>query len=171
MAYTYVKIASVIASSGTAASLDFTSIPQGYTDLKLVASLRGTTGAQAYATCQITINGSGANILVKALYASAGSGAGASVSATSNAFEVSGVNATTSTFGLVEAYFPNYTSSNYKLAQIDSGQENNTTASYTQTMSSLWSQTTAINQLTIASSGFGPLAQYSSATLYGIKNS
>ncbi len=171
MAYTYEKIASAIASSGTASSLDFASIPQRYTDLKLVASLRGTTGAQAYATCQITINGSGANITVKALYAGAGTGSALSASGTSNAFEVSGVNATASTFGTVEAYFPNYTSSNYKSVSVDSNQENNTTASYLQLMASLWSQGTAINQLTIASSGFGPLAQYSSATLYGIKNS
>jgi hypothetical protein len=170
MAYTYEKIASVIASSGTASSLDFASIPQRYTDLKLVASLRGTTGAQAYATCQITINGSGANITGKQLYGG-GSGSGSSANATSIAFEVSGVNATASTFGTVEAYFPNYTSSNYKSVSVDSNQENNTTASYAQIMASLWSQGTAINQLTIASSGFGPLAQYSSATLYGIRNS
>ena len=170
MPNTYVKIATITASGGTAASLDFTSIPSTYTDLKLVASLRGTSGAQAYATCQITVNGSSANLTQKQLYG-AGSGAPSSASGTSIAFEVSGVNATASTFGIVEAYFPNYSSANNKAMSVDSCMETNATNAYIQIMVGLWSQGTAINQLTIASSGFGPLAQYSSATLYGIKNS
>jgi hypothetical protein len=169
MPNTYVKIATITASGGTAASLDFASIPSTYTDLKLVASLRGTTGAQAYATCQITVNGSSANLTAKQLYS--GGSSAASASATAIAFEVSGVNATASTFGIVEAYFPNYASANNKAMSVDSCMETNGANAYTQIMAGLWSQSTAINQLTIASSGFGPLAQYSSATLYGILKS
>ena len=77
---------------------------------------------------------------------------------------------TANTFGNNLLYFPNYAGSTNKSFYTDSVSENNATTSFLIMNSYLWSQTTAINQITLTPGG-GNFAQYSSASLYGIKNS
>ena len=79
-------------------------------------------------------------------------------------------NNTASTFGNLQIYIPNYAGSNQKSYSIDSVGENNATDAYQVLSAGKYNQTTAITQvsLRIASSN---LAQYSTAYLYGIKNS
>jgi hypothetical protein len=64
-------------------------------------------------------------------------------------------------------YIPNYASSNYKSFSIDSVTENNGTVAYQIMHAGVWSNTAAITSLTITAAG-GNLAQYSTATLYGV---
>jgi len=62
MANTFVKIASVTVGAGGASSIDFTSIPGTYTDLKVVISARGSRSNSGSQTVSVRFNSdSGAN--------------------------------------------------------------------------------------------------------------
>jgi hypothetical protein len=165
---TFVKIASVTVGSGGAASIDFSSIPSTYTDLCLLTSLRSST-TQAWAKLQI--NGSDSNFTSKSLEGY-GSGTVESYSRTDNLnfITLGKSNYTSNTFSNSSLYFANYAGSTFKSISVDTVAENNGTEGLNILMAKLWSSTSAINQLTIVPQT-GTLEQYSTATLYGIKNS
>jgi hypothetical protein len=171
---TFTKIASVSVGVLGASSIDFTSIPATYTDLVLKCSIRGVVAA-LNVPLGVRFNGdSGANYRNLAIQ---GSGASAiSYSQTSqtnfNIGNGTGATATANTFGSTDVYIPNYTSSNQKSISSDDVMENNATTGYQTLTASLWTGTSAINRITIADySGSTLFAQYSTVTLYGIKNS
>ena len=79
--------------------------------------------------------------------------------------------ATANTFGSCEVYVPNYASSNNKSASGNSvAEDNGTTYNGVEMEAMLWSNSAAITQITVVPEA-GNFAQYSTATLYGIKNS
>ena len=169
MANTYTKIASVTVGSGGAGSIDFSSIPATYTDLVVKISARSVTNGvnNLYWKINATttnysdrwIRGNGANA--------------ASATGTTTNFSVPLIDAnddTASTFGNAEIYIPNYAGSTNKSTNVDSVTENNGTTAYTHLTAGLWSNSSAITALSFYASS-GNLAQYSTATLYGIKNS
>jgi hypothetical protein len=164
MPNTYTKIASVAVGSGGAASIDFTSIPSTYTDLLVKVSGREATGTSLLFTMQI--NGVATNQATREVR---GSGSAASSGTnTITTLDQNGSGTTASVFGSADIYIPNYAStSTYKSISVDAASENNATAAYMRLSAALWSQNTAINQLTFYASS-GNIAQYSSATLYGI---
>ena len=173
MADTFVKIASVTVGSGGASSIDFTSIPSTYTDLVVKLSSRRDSGAND--GIGIRFNGSSAgNYSMRYV---AGDGTAASSSSTSAVSAIYGYGsndwstATANTFSNAEIYIPNYGSSNAKSLSLDGVIENNATASFVALTAGLWSLTSAINQITIIALSSGNFVQYSTATLYGIKNS
>jgi hypothetical protein len=170
MANTYEAIATVTVGSGGAADIDFTSIPATYTDFKLVFSAR-TTNAGNETNVSISLNGSTSDFSQRGLY---GDGAAAgSFSRTDNlniALATSSGN-TASTFGNAEIYFPNYAGSTNKSFSVDDVTEGNMTTAYAQMHAGLWSDTAAITSITLTPQGSGDFVQYSTATLYGIKNS
>ena len=167
MATTFVKIQTVTVGTATS-TIDLTSIPQTYTDLKLVMSLRSTRATYADDDFFININGLTTNQTTKYLQ-----GNGSSVGSFSNtrfgALIPANGAATASVFGNAEMYIPNYTSANYKSSSIDAVHENNNATAYQRIHANLWSATAAITQLTIVCAD-GNFVQYSTATLYGIKN-
>ena len=169
MATTYKAIATVEVGSGGAANIEFTSIPSTYTDLYLVTSLRSDR-ASTQDGLTLEFNGSAANFTRREI---TGSGSAASSSSASNAFagNIDAANATTSTFSNQQIYIPNYAGSNNKSYSADSVEENNATAAYAVLVAGLWSQTAAINRVTLKSDNAANFVQYSTATLYGIKNS
>jgi hypothetical protein len=75
---------------------------------------------------------------------------------------------TANTFASGEIYIPNYAGSTNKSISADTAGEANTTVAYAQISAELWSNTSAITSITIYSN-VGNLAQYTTATLYGIK--
>jgi hypothetical protein len=171
MAYTYSKIATYTVGSGGVASISFLNIPQTYTDLKIVISARNAASNVAGGVW-LYPNGSSANMTGRIL---AGTGS-AAVSGTD--VKVYGyansANSTASTFGNIEFYIPNYTSSNYKSISVDSVMENNATEGRQGLMAGLWSISSAITSITLESfnnstSAVSNFAQYSTAHLYGIK--
>jgi hypothetical protein len=167
MANTYTLIASLTIGSGGAASIDLTSIPSTYTDLLLKVSARGSHSA-GHIGLTIKLNNSSTSFSAKGLE---GNGSAASsFNETTYIGNANGSTATANTFSNNELYFPNYANSNYKGFSIDSVQENNQTVAYQTLMSSLWSNTAAINQITLTPYS-GTLLQYTTAYLYGIKNS
>jgi hypothetical protein len=166
MANTYTLIEAKTLGT-TTASVTFSSIPQTYTDLKLVYSARVTQASIAVGI-SFTFNASTSNFSSKVLYGDGSSAA--SFSSARYAGSVPGSTATASTFSNNEVYIPNYTSSNYKSYSVDTVTENNATESYAYIAAGLWSDTAALTSLTLTPDN-GDFVQYSTAYLYGIKNS
>ena len=168
MPNTYTLIQSVTVGSGGAASIEFGSIPQTYTDLQVLFSLRGDYDT---VVAWVRFNGLTTNLSSRLLL---GSGSAASSqSDTSNIKMQGAIGASTYTasiFANSSLYIPNYAGATNKSMSIDYVSENNATAAWMGLTAGLWSNTSAITQITLLSSS-GNLVQYSSASLYGIKNS
>lgn len=165
MANTYTLLETITVGAAGASSITFNSIPQtGYSDLVMKASVRCSDNVD-YGT--MTINGSGSNFSSKKVYGDGSSALAAS--RTDNYvigfFDPSG--ATASTFSNIEAYFPNYTSSNFKSFQFDGVTENNATSAVANMAAYLWSNTAAISSLSFTPAS-GKFAQYSTFSLYGV---
>lgn len=175
MANTYTLIASSTVGAGGTASIDFSSIPQTYTDLCLKVSMRNTIAA-TYSVPSFRLNGSTSSIYSQRRLL--GSGSGSSSNADNNtSYGLLAIGqaatSTSNTFGNYELYLPNYTSSNNKSWSIDQVSENNGTEAYAVLWAGIWASTNAINQITIqdATGAAGNIVQYSTFYLYGIKNS
>ena len=169
MATTFVKISTLTAGSGGVASFDFTSIPQTFTDLKILLSLR-TNRATGVDAIEVNFNNLATNRSYTEVYGS-GSAAAVSSGAGFNGGYIPAVAATASIFSNTEIYIANYTSSNFKSSSADNVGENNATESYQNLAANLWSNTSAINRITVFMSYGTIFNQYSTATLYGIKSS
>ena len=172
MALTYVAIATVTVGSGGAANIEFTSIPATYTDLQILASVRSDRN-EAQDEVDITFNSNTSNYSSRNLNGSgSGTGSQSNLGAT-NRIRTVYINAatnTSNTFSSVSIYIPNYAGSNNKSVSIDVVQENNDTFANATLLAGLWSNTAAITSIML-DAGLGTnLVQYSTATLYGIKN-
>jgi hypothetical protein len=77
---------------------------------------------------------------------------------------------TANTFGNTDIYIPNYAGSANKSVSVDTVEENNGTTARALLGAILWSNTAAITALGLTPVS-GSFVQYSTATLYGIKNS
>jgi len=167
MPTTFTKIASVTVGAGGSASIDFTSIPSTYTDLVIKYSLRSTTTQD---WCRLTFNGSSSNWSFRTLRGNGSSPDSFSETANDFSMYMNPSSTTSNTFSNGDLYIPNYSGSTYKSLSIDNVSENNATLAYTLLVAGLWSNTSAINQVTVTAKT-GSLAQYSTATLYGINKS
>lgn len=166
-------ISTITVGAGGVASIDFTSVSSSFTDLMLTFSLRSTSTAGPAASANITFNGSATGYSEKLLYNNSSGGA-ASGSRTGTFLDWSGlINAglsTVNTFSNNQLYVPNYTSATNKMTSAECIQEEqSSTSGYWNhyITAGLWSNTSAINRITLTSSA-GNFAQYSSASLYGI---
>jgi len=173
MANTYVAIATTsLASQGT--SIEFTNIPNTYTDLLVKFSLRSTEAATfTDGGFRVTFNGNGSGYYYLLLYGTGTQNGSVSSSNQANFRYMYGsaANATASTFSNGEIYIPNYLSSNNKSISSDSVSEQNAqdggvlalTAGY-------WSNSSAITSVKLETNT-GNWVVNSSATIYGIKSS
>jgi hypothetical protein len=169
---TFTKIASVSVGSGGAATIDFGVIPSTYTDLCVKYSLR-SSGATPN-TLLAQINSLSTNYSSRWIIGegAVGSASQSGVSAFTLGYTTNSTY-TANTFQSGDFYIPNYTSSNQKSLSNDSVTENNTATAgeYALWLSAhLQTTTSAINQIVLISTS-GNFVQYSTATLYGIKNS
>ena len=148
----------------SAASVTFANIPQtGYTDLKVVMSVRNTDSSNDQ--IWISLNGSTAGFTNKLVY-----GDGSSAASTSIGRYVANIATPTYTansFNNAEIYIPNYTGSTNKSISSDSVNETNATTAYAALTATLWSNTAAITSITLTPQA-GSLAQYSTFSLYGL---
>ena len=167
MANTFELISSVVVGSGGASSIDFTSIPSTFTDLCLFLSGRDGTYTSTTSTAYYTFNNTSANRSSRYLYGN-GSAAGSGTSTSMLFPNMPGANATSNTFGNGSIYIPNYAGSTYKSSSVDIVPENNASSTFMTFTANLWSDTSAINRITLTCDG--AFAQYSTAYLYGVKN-
>jgi hypothetical protein len=165
---TYIRIGpKITVGAGGASSINFTSIPNTYTDLVLKLSMRSSTGA-LYTGIGLTFNSSSSNYTFRALQG-AGSGTPITFQGSSNYIgEANASTTTANTFNSTKIYIPNYAGSNYKSYSVDNVMETNDTTTYADFFAGLWSDTAAINAISI---GVSNLVQYSTASLYGISRS
>jgi hypothetical protein len=168
MAFTYSRLASTTVGVGGASAITFSNIPQNYTDLVVKTSTR-TNIAQIYGSVKFIFNGSSVSRSYRYLE---GNGATA-VSGNGTTFLLGGSgtgnSATVNTFANGELYIPNYAGSNYKSVSADVVGENNATTAYATLSADLWSNVTAISQISITTDGSDLFQQYSTATLYGVR--
>ncbi len=172
MANTYKEIQTVTVGSGGAANIEFTSIPGTYTDLVIKLSSR-TDRVATNADCFIKFNNNTSNYTVRKLFGGGGSTSTGSQSSPAQGIGTSnGSNNTASTFASTEIYIPNYTSSNNKSYSVDAVQESNDASSniYATLLAGLWSNSSAITQITLYIEESRNWVQHTTATLYGINN-
>jgi hypothetical protein len=158
-------ISSVTVGAGGAASINFTSIPQTYTDLILVVSGRSTVSGVGD-TAKIAINGSTATFTSKVL-----EGSGASVSSANTTYQTGGIvgsTSTTNTFSNFSIHLLNYTGATNKSWSVDSVTENNATTAYQDLVAGVWATTSAITSISLTLVVGPNFAQYSTAYLYGL---
>jgi hypothetical protein len=143
-----------------AASITFTSIPQNYSDLLVLWSIRGTG---SLGSLFLSINGSTANFSARYLQ-----GNGSITGSATSPNRIIGVhNNSTNTFQNGRLHIPNYAGSTTKSYSADDVNEANATTAYQTITAGLWEVTDPITSLTITPES-GDIGQYSSATLYGI---
>ena len=162
---TYQLIGSVTVGAGGASSMDFTSIPQTYTDLEILVSGR-TTGAGNGINITFNSNTSG---YTNCGFQGNGSGVSAYGTYNRNAGMFGYSGDTASSFGSTKIYITNYANSINKSYLADAVSESNATTAYMNMVSGLWSNTSAITSISLAPMD-GTLLQYSTAYLYGISN-
>jgi hypothetical protein len=167
MPTTYQAIATVTVGGGGAATIQFSSIPATYTDLELVYSTRDDRGGTQNGV-NISINGSTSNFTHTGLQSN-----GSSVSSFNIPRFVAynnGSTSTANTFANNAIYFVNYATSNNKVFISDSAEENNASTAFILIGANRWGVTDAITTITLTPDTAN-FVQYSTATLYGIKNS
>lgn len=177
------KLISTVDVSTAVSSIAFTSIPQTFTDLKIVMSVRSSATAANtgnYDPLGLQFNSNTSNYTVRDVYGNGSSPFSSSQTtmtsssgATVGRLMDTGINnnnSTASVFSSVDLYVPNYVSANNKSFSMDFVQEQNQTANNGGLVAGLWSNTSPINSVTLFLKD-GNFMQYSSASLYGIKNS
>ena len=171
MAKTYKLIEARTLSSDTS-SVAFTSIPQTYTDLQLLTSVRiNRTGSSV--NMAMDFNGDGSNYTNLALV-SYGNSTDKLYSTALGSFAYwysPGNGATADTFSNQSIYIPNYAGSNYKSVSIDSTSENNGVDTNLIFFAGLWANTAAITTVQLGNYQGSNLRSGSTFYLYGIKNS
>ena len=176
MAVTYKLIASSVLGA-TATDVTFSSIPNTYTDLKLVASIRTDRTATNAENIRMQFNGDTGSVYSARIL----EGNGSAASSSSNSAQASILAGygdtdadTASTYGSFEMYIPNYLSTTTaKSVSSDSVVENNATLGYNVLIAGLWNPATqaAITSIKLFPQ-LGPnFKATSSFYLYGIKNS
>lgn len=165
MANTYSFISKVVVGSGGASSISFTSIPQTYSDLKLIFS--GKTNNNSWVSYFLDINGSALNISQQQLTGN-GSAMSASINGSQTFLSNTWYSATDAGFSAVEIYIADYSSSNAnKILQHTGGSEANQTTAYAALIGGRLNSSSPITSFTIGEVG-ATIQQNTTAYLYGI---
>jgi hypothetical protein len=173
---TMTKLATTVLSANTA-SVTFSNIPQGYTDLKVVWSGRQSRNEYVAAYTLVQFNSSTSGYTYRTLQAdvpgtpTSQTESGVGISTGIIIGFVSNNNNTANTFGSTEMYVSNYSSSNYKTVSGEGMSENNSSNTGVLMTAGLWSNTAAITSITLSpwvGSSFNWLT-HSTFTLYGVK--
>jgi hypothetical protein len=171
---TYIQIGSTVTvGASPQANIEFTSIPADYTDLKVVLSTRSSSSAVSD-NCWMRFNANNSSYVQQVLY---GDGSSAQANRSSGNADtlylapMAAATAVSNTFSNTEIYIPNYAGSTNKNASLDGAGENNISTVYYQIQGIRWTNTAAITSIRFGLLSGQNFVQYSSASLYGIKNS
>jgi hypothetical protein len=162
----WTKIQHIDVPSPGQAAIEFTSIPQTFTDLRLVLSIRSAyNGVQTDG--RVTFNGENSNKSGRLLYGQ-GSGAPAAGSYSNLFIWYPGALNTANIFSNIQIYIPNYTAATPKTTSHIIVNENNATFNYLMIFAGLWNNTAPISSITLNDNNSANWIAGSSATLYGI---
>lgn len=174
MANTMTLISSSTVSTPTR-TVTFSSIPQTYTDLKLVMSTRTDYGSAGGQEVEIALNSITTGYSSMMLYTNTGTGAASASAANPFYTWAAGAVTTGSTanaFANSELYIPNYTNAIVKSASTDSVTENNGSPVFINMVGHTSTNTAAVTSISIyAWQSFINFVANSTFYLYGIKNS
>jgi len=167
---TMTKLYSATVGSGGAASVTFSNIPQGYTDLVIKASARSTRAGNIADGLVVLVNGLTTGYIYRAVQ-----GDGSTLYSTSSGYEqgwsgaIPGASATASIFGNTDISFANYSGFTSKTFFCDSSAENNATNAYSSFNGGMQSSSAPITSLTFSAAN-GTLVENSTFAVYGVKN-
>ncbi len=170
MSNTLTLIQKITVGAAGAASITFSNIPQTYTDLKIVTSVRSNRAGAINSFMRLYPNGNNTGITYKALFGSGGGGSVSSFTESTASQYVGEINATGSTantFSSTEIYIPNYTSGAQKSYSVDFVVENEAPLAYMGLISELWANTNAITSIQLLD-GLANFVQHSTFYLYGV---
>ena len=148
-------------------SVSFTTIPQTYTDIKILVSARSTFTGANWAETNVTFNGSSSYSSMRVQ--GNGSTDDSYTSGSAIAMWINSANTSANTFSNAEIYIPNYTSSNPKSVSIDFTTENYAQSALMGIVAGLSTLSTAINTVTLTSIN-GDYVTGSTFYLYGISS-
>ena len=165
----------VTVGSGGASSINFTSIPQTFTDLCLLTSLRitGYTGTVHDFLAMVFNSDTSTtydNLIVFGDGTTTGSFNVLNATSIRQGLIAPTPTATANTFGNSSVYITNYTGSTNKSVSIDSVMENNATASRLQLATGTFKKTNAITSIALTSLQGTGFVEHSTAYLYGVSN-
>jgi len=168
MALQLIEIADVTVASPQA-TVTFTSIPQGYTDLIVKVSARDTrattTGNNGF---NMRINGATTGYTGKQVYGGGGTAVGSINRNNTNIGTITSANDAAGTFMSADIYIPNYTSANPKSHSVDSVSDTNSATVYElDFVAKLQSTTSAVTEITFLCDT-DSFATNSTFTLYGV---
>lgn len=156
-------------ASGSSNIVTFNNIPQTFTDLKIMGSLRSSSGS-FYDNCLIQFNGSSSLYSMTRTF---GDGAGNRYSDRFSGQnfiycgEVNGATATTNGFGIMDIVISNYRSNLFKQVSALNINERDNIAAYTGMKAGMWQNQMPITSITLTAAG-GNWVSGSTFSLYGI---
>jgi hypothetical protein len=170
MANTYILLNSYTVPSGGISSIFFDNISNAYTDLNILCSVRSSAAFTADAIFT-QFNGSASSFVGKNLYAT-GTNPVVSQSFTDNtiASGINGANSSASIWSNTTIYISNYAGSTNKVISSDGRVENNATRGDVWLQATSWANASAISSIRLLPSSGATFTEFSTAYLYGIKN-
>jgi hypothetical protein len=162
MANTYIQIGSTITvGAGGASSVEFTSIPSGYTDLVVIHSLQTNAGAEGI---YLTLNSN--TTTFGGIY---GYSDGTNFLSGQIARYLGSIMSDTSIFTTGTIYLQSYATSRDKPFSTDESFTRNTSPSFMNITGGVWANSAVVTSFKIGDAS--TLQQYSTVSLYGIKSS
>lgn len=157
--------------TGATYAVTFNSIPQTFTDLMAVFSVRSDYAGIWDGASSLFFNGDNAGTTASLTQIRGDGSSVISQRYANNPYAyfgyINGANGTANTFTSGSIYIPNYTSSNFKSYLFDLVAENNSTAGYNTLNAGLWQSTSAITSLSFQG-GSGNYNTNSTFSLYGV---
>jgi hypothetical protein len=165
MAQNYILL-ETIELTQVAASMTLDNIPQtGYSDLKLVATLRGTISTN---WADVTING-GATATTQNHFLNLGTTNIYSQQYSPLRFQTNGSTFGAGSFSSGECYFFNYANTSYNKTMSMEATQSGSAGGYSQSFTSgIWPSTSAITSITLTPDGGGNFAVGCTLSLYGL---
>lgn len=167
---TMTLVSTVTVGAGGAASIDFTSIPQTFTDLCILIAARTTNTDTGQSVNLVLYPNSSAYPDTNCTWRYLNGTGGAATSGSGTNFIMLGnvptALATANTFGNISVYIPNYSTTSAKSFSIEEVADENATGTTMMIVAGRTSATAALTSLNIQVGR--TLAQYTTASLYGI---
>jgi hypothetical protein len=164
-------IESKTVGAGGIASIEFTSIPQTYTDLIIQCSIRHTE-AVTDNWVKLTFNNLGGTSNDALFLRGTGTNVASSVGINTDFIRgiiSNGASSTSSIFASNTVYISNYTSSDFKSVSIDGAQESNTSTNYMPLTAGFFESANAITSVQLTAYS-GTLVEHSTVHLYGVSS-